>query len=168
MPMSDYMKEVRSRVGPLLLEVPSVSVVVRDTGGRVLLGLHSNGGKWVTPGGAVEPLETPADAAVRETWEETGILVELSGILGVYGGPEFLVRYPNGDQASYLIVVFEACAVGGALRADGDEILEVGYFDADAVPSLDTPPWLPEILRDAFDGTRGGFRRPTWSPERTS
>ena len=44
----------------------------------------------------VLPLETPADAAVREAWEETGLHVALSGIVGVYGGPEFLVEYRPG------------------------------------------------------------------------
>ena len=167
MTMSEYMRELRAKVGSRLLEVPSVSIVVRDKQDRILLGRHSNRGKWVTPGGAVEPLEVPADAAVREMWEETGLVVELTGIVGVYGGPEFVVRYRNGDETSYLMVVFEARRTGGELRADGVEVLELGYFGKDEAMRLDMPVWMPEILRDVFDGAHAAFRRPTWSPPRT-
>jgi 8-oxo-dGTP pyrophosphatase MutT (NUDIX family) len=47
----------------------------------VLLVRHVEGNDWTTPGGMIEPLETPADAAVRETWEETGLHVELESLL---------------------------------------------------------------------------------------
>ena len=164
MPMSEYMRELRSKVGSRLLEVPSVSIVVRDDRGRILLARHSNRGTWVTPGGAVEPLEIPADAAVREVWEETGLVVELTGIIGVYGGPEFVVEYRNGDETSYLMVVFEARRMGGELKADGDEVLEVGYFGREETGALDLAPWMPQILKDAFGGARGSFRPPTWRP----
>ena len=66
MPMSDYMQTVRSKVGNLLLEIPSVSVLHFDDQDRVLLVYHSDVRLWTTPGGAVEPAETPANAAVRE------------------------------------------------------------------------------------------------------
>jgi 8-oxo-dGTP pyrophosphatase MutT (NUDIX family) len=164
MPMSDYMKALRAKIGTQLLESPAVSVVARDEAGRILLARHSERGKWVTPGGAVEPLETPADAAVREMWEETGVTVELTRIIGVYGGPEFLVRYGNGDEASYLMIVFEARPIGGTPRPDGVEVLEVRYFREDEVKALDLSPWMPEVLPDVFAGSHGAFRRPTWRP----
>jgi 8-oxo-dGTP pyrophosphatase MutT (NUDIX family) len=162
--MSEYMRELRAKVGTRLLEVPSVSIVSRDHGGRVLLARHSNGGRWVLPGGAIEPSETPADAAMREMWEETGIEVELMRIVGVYGGPEFVVRYENGDETSYLMVVFEARPARGEPHADGVEVLEVRYFGREEAERLDTAAWVPEVLHGVFSGTHGGFRRPTWKP----
>ena len=84
MPMSPYMQNVRSKVGNLLLEVPSVSVLHFDDRDRVLLVYHSDVLLWTTPGGAVEPDETPANAAIREMWEETGLHVRLSRLLGVF------------------------------------------------------------------------------------
>ena len=44
---------------------------------RILLVRHVEGNQWTTPGGLIEPEETPADAAVREAWEETGVESEL-------------------------------------------------------------------------------------------
>lgn len=67
--MSRYMKELRRKVGTQLLEVPAVSEVARDNHGRVLLVRHAELESWMTPGGAIEPAEIPADAAVREVWE---------------------------------------------------------------------------------------------------
>src|SRR5262249_8673477 len=108
MPMSTYWKRVRDRVGHDLLLIPSVTAIVHDEQQRILLVRHAEGQVWVTPGGGMEPHESPADAVVRETWEETGLLVEPTHVVGVYGGPEFQVDYANGDQASYLMIVF-AC-----------------------------------------------------------
>ena len=71
MPMSSYVRGLRAKIGTHLIEVPTVSVVVIDGSGHVLLVRHVEGNLWTTPGGMIEPLEVPADAAVRETWEET-------------------------------------------------------------------------------------------------
>ncbi len=165
MSMSAYMRRIREAVGHDLLEVPSVTVAVRDADGRVLLARHSEGDVWVMPGGAVEPEEIPADAARRELWEETGLFVELERIVGVYGGSDCTVRYLNGDANSYLMVVFEGRGIQGAAKPDGKEVLELGYFGEAEIASLPTARWLPEILSDVFCQRREvGFRRPTWRP----
>jgi 8-oxo-dGTP pyrophosphatase MutT (NUDIX family) len=165
MSMSDYMRELRRAVGARLIEVPAVAVIVRDAAGRVLLVRHAEGNVWVTPGGAIEPLETPADAAVRETWEETGIEAGLTRIIGVYGGPEFAVTYANGDRTSYLMVAFEAAVRGGAERPDGDEVLELGWFTREELAALPLSSWMREILADVFQpGTDARFRAAAWRP----
>lgn len=165
MPMSEYMQDLRERVGHRLLAVPAVSIITRDDRGRVLLVLHENEKVWVVPGGAVEPNEVPAEAAAREMWEETGLEVDLQRILGVYGGPEFVVTYGNGDQCSYVTVVFEGRPVGGQLRPDGIETLDVRYFAREEVATVRTPGWLDEILNDVFEGPdSAAFRAPEWAP----
>ena len=165
MPMSEYMRKIRSKVGHQLLEIPGVSVAIRDEQGRVLLVRHENDNAWVTPGGAVEPTEVPADAAAREVWEETGLLVELVRILGVYGGPEFIVNYRNGDQVSFLTVVFEGKPIAGVPRPDGIETLEIRYFTREEVQTVKTPQWLGEILADVFaNRSHTAFRPSGWSP----
>src|ERR1700761_5692223 len=97
MPISEYLKAIRAKVGNDLVVLPAVSVSVLDDQGRLLLGKDADTGFWTLPGGAIDPQEQPADAAVRECFEETGLLVELRGVIGVFGGPDFLVKYPNGD-----------------------------------------------------------------------
>jgi 8-oxo-dGTP pyrophosphatase MutT (NUDIX family) len=166
--MSDYMRGLRERVGTALVQVPAVTGLVFDRGGRILLGRHSNGGVWVAPGGAVDPDEAPQDAVVREVWEETGLHVEPIRLCGVFGGPECRVRYANGDEVSFVISVFECRETGGDLRADGEEILEVGYFAISELGALDLAPWarlvLPRLARD-----RAGVWIPavTWRPPDT-
>jgi len=97
MPMSEYVRILRSAMGHQRLLLPSVSALVYDNFGHLLLVRQRDGDAWSTPGGAIEFDETPADAVVRETWEETGLLVSAARIFGVYGGPNFVVHYENGD-----------------------------------------------------------------------
>jgi 8-oxo-dGTP pyrophosphatase MutT (NUDIX family) len=163
--MSDYVRALRRQVGhDVLLQVPSVSVAVRDEAGRVLLGRHSEGA-WVLPGGAVEPGETPADAAVREAWQEAGLLVRLSALVGVFGGPDFVVAYANGDRTSYVMTVFEARSESGHLRADGKELLEVRFMTAAECERLPGARWLPPVLAAVFaSGASPVFAPPSWRP----
>ena len=100
--VTEHVRRLREIVGgEELLQVPSVSVALRDAGGRVLLARHSEGGTWLLPGGAIEPGETPADAALREMWEETGLVVLLTRIVGVFGGPR--VRRPVSEWRPYVV-----------------------------------------------------------------
>ena len=166
-PISDYLKSLRAKVGHELLLVPSVTAIVYDGQGRVLLAKHAEGGVWVAPGGSVEPNESPSDAVVRETWEEAGLLVEPVGVVGVYGGPEFEVTYGNGDRVTYLMTVFECRPLGGRLMPDGLETLEVGYFAEAELAGLNLPAWARAVLPDAFRGRKGAhFQAVTWRPRK--
>ena len=84
----------------------------------MLLVRHVEGDLWTTPGGMIEPEETPANAAVREAWEETGLVVELVRIVGVFGGERCTSTYANGDRIAWVSTVFEARVIGGTLRPD--------------------------------------------------
>ena len=70
-----------------LLRITSVSIAVRDGQERVLLVRHSEGGVWLLPGGAIEPTEVTAHAAIRETFQQTGLLVRLTRLVGVRIAP---------------------------------------------------------------------------------
>src|SRR5215213_10684410 len=113
MPISPYIRRLRAHVGSMRLLLPSVSVHVFDVAGRLLLVRQREGGVWSTPGGLIEPDERPADAAVREAWEETGLVVRPERLVGVYGGPECVVRYPNGDEVQYVITAVGGVVTGG-------------------------------------------------------
>lgn len=148
--LSPFLANLRDKVGHDLLLLPSVTVLAFNPGGEVLLVRHSNYNVWVAPGGMVEVDESPAAAAHREMAEETGCRVELQGIVGVYGGPNFRVRYQNGDEVAYVMTVYEALIVGGELQPDGQETLETRFFTHAATQEIQTGAWLPEVLRDAF------------------
>ncbi len=128
MAASDHVRRLRELIGSELLLLPSVSVLVRDDKGRVLLVRHADSGLWGLIGGAIEVDERPEQAAVRETHEETGLRVELTALVAVLGGPRFRVNYPNGDETAYVSVVYEARVTGGTKRPDGDETVEVDWF----------------------------------------
>src|SRR5437867_4440126 len=98
MGMSSHVRRLRAAVGSELLVLPSVTGIVFDDRGRILLVRQAESGVWSAPGGAVDPDETPSDAVVREVWEETGLYTAPMRILGVYGGPPCLVTYANGDR----------------------------------------------------------------------
>ena len=120
-----YLQRIREKVGNELLVLPSVTVLLFNEAGHVLLVKHRGTGKWVAPGGMIEPDEEPGVAARREMLEETGCEVRLESIRGVYGGPELRVRYENGDQVSYVMTVYEARLVSGDPRPDGDETVDL-------------------------------------------
>lgn len=103
--MSDYIRKIRKQVGK-----------------------HRGFNKWVTPGGMIEPGELPADAAKREAWEETGLIVEPVEILAVQGGPLFKVTYLHGDQVAYTSTWFRCEIRGGTLKRNDEEMSEIRFF----------------------------------------
>lgn len=153
-----WIKELRKLVGTMPLFMPSVAVMVRD-GDRVVVGRHRDVGNWVIPGGALEPGELPAEAAVREVWEETGLRVRLTGIHGVYAGTDdHRVHYPNGDVVDYVATVFDAEVTGGELPAETAELTELQWVRIDALRSMDTQPWMAPML------DHPGFEPTSWEP----
>jgi len=137
--MSDYVRALREKVGHDLLFMPSAHALIRDDDNRILLVKHVEG-RWMLPGGAVEPGEGPADAVRRECLEEAGVTIEPLRIVGVYGGPEYRVTYSNGDQAAWVVTILEARIVAGAPTPSDDETCDVGWFaehELDALPQSD-------------------------------
>lgn len=70
----------------------TVVLVTDSSPKKVLLGLHKKLGVWLPPGGHIEPNETPVDAAIRETMEETGI--DISSYLSSEPIDDRVIRYP--------------------------------------------------------------------------
>lgn len=109
--------------------------------GRILLvrrNINPSKGKWTFPGGFVDWGETVTGAALRETEEETGLRVDLDGLVGVYSYPESPV----------VIVVYRARVRGGAL-ALCDEIQELAWLTPAEIPWDELAfPSTREALRD--------------------
>lgn len=108
---------------------PTVDVVVHLPQKGVLLVRRANPPYgWALPGGFVDYGETVEQAAVREAREETGLNVELTGLLGVYSDP---LRDPRQHTMS---VVFTAGVKGTDRPKAGDDAADAVYFPVDALP----------------------------------
>lgn len=106
-------------------------------------------GQWAAIGGAIEPDESPQQAAVREAQEEAGVRLRLGPILAVLGGPDYRMTYPNGDQTSYVSTVFDAVVIDGSPKPDGDETSAVAWFDPNQLPYDEMSSFTQALLRDA-------------------
>lgn len=166
MPISAHLKAVRDKVGHDLLATTAVSISIFDSQDRLLLGRDAETGHWTLPGGAIDPEEQPADAAVRECFEETGLLTRPQRLIGVFGGPEFLIRYPNGDLTYYTVIAYEAVVIGGAPAPDGEEIASLRFVDRPEWEQLSISPSSRIISRQAFARDITPFFVPaSWQPE---
>jgi len=78
--------------------VPSVNVVVVNDNGDILLIRRTDNANWALPGGAIDIGESAAQAAIRETQEETGITCEITGLVGIYTDPHHVIHYTSNDE----------------------------------------------------------------------
>ena len=115
--------------------VPSVNVVVTNEAGEVLLIRRSDNDNWAVPGGAIDFGESVAQAAVRETKEESGIDCEITGISGIYTDPEHVILYTsNGEVRQEFSIVLTARATGGE-PTPSSESSEVRWVALDDLPN---------------------------------
>ena len=101
--------------------VPSANVIVTNDDGDMLMLRRTDNGNWAVPGGAMDLGESIADAAVRETKEETGIDCEITGLVGIYTSPWHVIRYTSNDEVRQeFSIVFTARRTGGELRPSSE------------------------------------------------
>jgi ADP-ribose pyrophosphatase YjhB (NUDIX family) len=148
LPTEDRPRLVCDR-GHILYVNPKLVVgVIPERGGRILLlrrAIEPRYGFWTFPGGFMEIDESVEECAAREALEETGILVKISGLVGVYSRPG-----PHGP--AIVSIVYRGRVGAGRVKA-GREALETRWFKPDEVPwddlAYDTTRWA---LRDWVDG----------------
>jgi ADP-ribose pyrophosphatase YjhB (NUDIX family) len=127
--------------------VPACGVLAADQDGRMLLQRRRDTGQWAIPMGKMEIGETPTQCAIRETQEETGVLVEVTGILGVYSDPAHIVAYDDGEIRQEYEVILLGRPVSGRPAAT-DEASEAAWFTAADLPGLDIHPTQRRQLDD--------------------
>ncbi|MEU3354993.1 NUDIX domain-containing protein [Streptomyces sp. NPDC037389] len=115
--------------------VVAASAVVTDDAGRILLQRRSDNGLWALPGGGMDMTDSLPGAAVREVKEETGLDVEITGLVGTYTDPRHVIAYSDGEVRRQFNVCFRARVVGGAL-AVSDESTEVRFVPPDELGAL--------------------------------
>ncbi|MER5734343.1 NUDIX domain-containing protein [Streptomyces sp. NPDC002262] len=133
--------------------VPSVTVVVRDGEGRLLLIHKTDNDLWALPGGGHDIGERIGDTAVREVREETGIEVEVDNIVGLYTDPDHVLAYDDGEVRQQFSICFRARPVGGSLRTSS-ESKEVRWVNPADLDDLDIHPSMKLRIRHGLDESR--------------
>jgi 8-oxo-dGTP diphosphatase len=124
-------------------ELPRVgSAVLIIDGNRILLGRRNkepNRGKWVLPGGRVEPFESVTQAAKREVLEETGLEIEIDGYIGV---AEIISRPDEHRVIHYSL----GRSVAGEPRP-GSDLSDVRFVAVNDLAGLDLSPVVTDVLQ---------------------
>lgn len=115
--------------------IPGGSALVIDDRGRILLQQRSDNDNWAPPGGTMDIGETLGQAVTREVREETGLDVELTGIVGIFTDPDHVIAYADGEVRQQFNVTFTARVVGGEVTVS-PESHSVRFVDPAEIPEL--------------------------------
>lgn len=143
--MSNYIMDLRKTVGHRPLLQVGASVIVENADGHVLLQKRADNHLWGYAGGSVELDEVVEEAAARELFEETGLRAKKLELFGVFSGEDLHYVYPNGDEVSNVDIVYLCREWEGVLTPQEDEVEELRFFSADALP--DDAMLSPPIVR---------------------
>ncbi len=132
--------------------VPSVFVAVRGPDQTLLLVRRRDSGAWELPGGQVDVGETAVQAAVRETAEEAGVRVEVTGVAGLFTDPGHVVRATNGAVRQQFALVLRARALDGVAHGDQSETSAAAWVPVADLAGLPIEPpvrlWITQALAD--------------------
>ncbi|MDQ1017679.1 NUDIX domain-containing protein [Streptomyces afghaniensis] len=137
--------------------VPAASAVVVDDSGRILLQRRRDNDKWALPGGAMHIGESLPDCAIRETREETGINVEIIGIVGTYTSPGHVFAYDDGEVRQEFSICFLARPVTGQLEVS-EESTDVRWFEPAEIDALPMVASIRKRVNDWRDGNMPAAR----------
>ncbi len=130
----------------------SAGVLLRDARGAILLVKPAYRPEWMIPGGVVEAGETPAQAAIREVREETGLDVQLTGLLCVD-----MVNAQDGfSESIHFLFAARTRQQDQHLRADGVEVLQVRFTETETALTL-LPAATARRVREALSASVGYY-----------
>jgi 8-oxo-dGTP pyrophosphatase MutT (NUDIX family) len=130
-----YISELRKIIGSRpIINVGATILVVNDKG-EILFQHRSDTFDWGLPGGSMELRETLEEVASRELKEETGLIANQFELLGVFSGPRYYFRYPNGDETYSVINLYHSKGVSGKLEMLDGESLNLKYFGKENLPN---------------------------------
>lgn len=133
--------------------VPSVVAIVQDPDGLILTIHKTDNNKWALPGGGHDPGESIAETVVREVSEETGYLVEVDQLTGIYTNPRHVMAYDDGEVRQQFSIAFLAHTVGGSARTSRESD-SVEWLSREELGQRDVHPSMLQRIDDAL-GFRG-------------
>ncbi len=142
-----YVADLREYVGHTPLILVGATLLVLDEQDRLLLIRRTDTGDWGVPGGTMEPGETIEETARRELREETNLEAGELGLFGLFSGPQFFIRYPNGDEIFAVPVAYMVQHASGVLKLTDGEHCDFGYFPLAALPENVNPSIRPILKK---------------------
>lgn len=133
--------------------VPSVTAVVQNDAGHLLLIHKTDNDLWALPGGGHDIGERITDTVVREVLEETGIDVAVRELIGLYTDPGHVMAYDDGEVRQQFSLCFRASPTGGALRTSS-ESKEVRWVSPTDLDNLDIHPSMRLRIDHGLDASR--------------
>ncbi len=134
------------RISPAL----GVDAAVLDAEGRILLIQRKDNGTWALPGGIAEIGSTPAEAVLRELWEEAGLRGEVTRLLGLFDNR----RWPGWSKVHmWHLTLLVTC--DDLTPAPGIECLDARFFAPEALPAEMHGNHRPRLI-ETFAALRSG------------
>jgi ADP-ribose pyrophosphatase YjhB (NUDIX family) len=130
--------------------VVAVTAFILDETGRLLMIRRTDNDLYAIPGGAQEVGETISQTVVREVREETGITVDVTGLIGVYSDPEHLIAFSDGEVRQEFSLCFRAPPIDGQLRASS-ESKEVLWVEPDSLDDLNIHPSIRLRIQHGYE-----------------
>ena len=119
--------------------VPAAVAFVAEDQGRILLQHRVDNDLWALPGGTHDFGESIEETAIREVREETGLDVEIAGLVGIYSDPRHVIAYTDGEVRQQFTLAFRTQLLGGQLARDS-ESKELRWVARDEVDGLTIHP----------------------------
>jgi ADP-ribose pyrophosphatase YjhB (NUDIX family) len=129
--------------------VVAASAFVLDADRRLLMIRRTDSGLYALPGGRHELGETMSATAIRETYEETGVKIEVTGLVGIYSNPNHVIAFSDGEIRQEFSICFRAHPLGGTPRPS-DESTEVEWVERDKLRELDIHPSIMLRIEHGF------------------
>src|SRR6056297_1428416 len=159
--VQEWLESIGEGVPGYVTPKVAVGAIVGNDAGEILLVQRADSGVWLYPTGWADIGYSPAEVAVKEVHEETGIECEVRGLLAVLDGMRLgFTRIPLYS------LVFHCVATGGELQAHPLETSDVGWFAEDALP--EPLAGASDWGEMAFAAIRGEHHPPRFDPPRPS
>ncbi|HLZ62863.1 MAG TPA: NUDIX domain-containing protein [Ktedonosporobacter sp.] len=134
------------------------AIIFDETGQKILLTRRTDNGRWCLPGGKMEAGESVVECCAREVVEETGLVVCIEKLIGVYSSPHILLEYADGNRTQIVNHCFLASPIDGALSLS-DETTAFGYFSPAEIEAMDLVEHHRERIQDALAEQTAAFIR---------
>ncbi len=140
------------------LVVACDGVIFDSTKTKMLLTQRADNGQWCLPGGRMESGESASECCVREVLEETGLVVTVERLVGVYSTPNHITEYIDGNRKQGVDIIFETQIINGDVQIS-EETTDVGYFSKEETKLIDIVELMKERISDAFVFSNAAFIR---------